>query len=129
MGEHGAPSSCEWGAVVLTAEYWRLELHGDFQGKRIGSVELQAILPVVSCFCICRFGEGFASLWLWNPMVAFLGPLIFLFWGTWPLLGYRNVSNLPSWIFLSKMLTLIKAIPKPFPLMGYCFTSVSWKFK
>jgi hypothetical protein len=37
------------------------------------------ILPVVSCFSLFRFGEGFASCWLWDPMGAFWGPLIFLF--------------------------------------------------
>jgi hypothetical protein len=40
------------------------------------------ILPIVSCFFNCGFGEGFASHWLWDPMGAFWGPLIFFFQGS-----------------------------------------------
>jgi hypothetical protein len=55
------------------------------QGRGIRSVELQVVLPIlpmVSCFSICGFGEGFASCWLWDPMGGFWGPLIFLFQGS-----------------------------------------------
>jgi hypothetical protein len=55
------------------------------QGKGIRRVELRAVLPIfplVSCFSICGFGEGFASHWLWDPMGAFGGSLIFLFQGS-----------------------------------------------
>jgi hypothetical protein len=50
---------------------WRLQECG------IRSVELQVILPglpIVSCFSICGFGEGFASRWLWDPMGAICVP-------------------------------------------------------
>jgi hypothetical protein len=40
----------------------------------IGSGEVQVVLPIlpmVSSFPVCRFGEGFVSHWLWDPMGAF----------------------------------------------------------
>jgi hypothetical protein len=52
------------------------------QGRGIGSIELLAVLPIlpmVSCFSNCGFGDGFVSCWLWDPMGIFWGPLIFLF--------------------------------------------------
>jgi hypothetical protein len=55
------------------------------QGQGIRSIELQVILlilPVVSCFSICGFREGFAYRWLWDPMGVFWGPLIFLLQGS-----------------------------------------------
>jgi hypothetical protein len=56
-----------------------------FQRQGVGSVELQVVcptLPVVSCFSNCGFGVGFTSHWLWDPVGAFWGPLIFLFQGS-----------------------------------------------
>jgi hypothetical protein len=37
---------------------------------------------MVTCFSFCEFREGLASHWLWDPMDAFWGPLIFLFQGS-----------------------------------------------
>jgi hypothetical protein len=48
-------------------------------GQRIWSVELQVVLPIppmVSCFSVCEFREGFASGWLWDPVGGFWHPLI-----------------------------------------------------
>jgi hypothetical protein len=38
-----------------------------------GSVELGVILPVISCFFICGFREGFVSCWVWDPVGGLLG--------------------------------------------------------
>jgi hypothetical protein len=81
-----------------------------------GSVELHILLPIlpmVSCFSICGFREGFASCWLWDHMCAFWGPLIFLFHGGWTPLEYRGVNNPPSCLgyqskfFITKNIALI----------------------
>jgi hypothetical protein len=68
------------------------------QEQRIRSVELPDILPVlpmVSCFSVDTerplLLTGYVTQWmpfgiLWS----------FFFWGSWSLLGYRNVNNLLS---------------------------------
>jgi hypothetical protein len=90
----------------------------------MGSVELQAVLPVppmVSCFSICRFREGFVSCWFWDPVGDFWGALIFLCQCSYLPLVYRDVSNLPSCplLFSTELLctacpAYLRLFPKPF---------------
>jgi hypothetical protein len=73
--------------VMEPGAVWQL------QRQRIGSIELQVvlpILPVVSCFSICRFRKAFDFSWLWDLPGTFSGSLIFLFQGSWSMLGYKN---------------------------------------
>jgi hypothetical protein len=69
----GKQDLCKARQVIEPETQWKLK------GSR--SVELQVVLPilhVVGCSAICIFKEVFASCWLWDPVGAFCGPLIFL---------------------------------------------------
>jgi hypothetical protein len=87
------PGSRTYHWIMEPGAAWWLQEQG------IRSVELQVILPIlpmVSCISICVFGEGYASCWLWDLVSGcLLGPLIFLFWDNWSLLGCKNGNNLP----------------------------------
>jgi hypothetical protein len=74
-GEHGALSLCvcQTAGLTLSSGAWSCDV---ILGVGDWSVELLVflpILPLVSCFSICRFREGFASCWLGDPMGAFWG--------------------------------------------------------
>jgi hypothetical protein len=99
---HILGGSMELWVIVCVGKWNLLPSNGTWSRRaasEAGSAELQvvlSILPLVSCFSICRFGESFASLWLGDSVCAFRGPLIFFFLDSWLLLNYRNVNNPPS---------------------------------
>jgi hypothetical protein len=77
-------SLCICQEAELTAELCIMETEAKWRhqgwGIRICSVELRVVLPILrvfSCSSIWRFGVGFASCWLQDPIGTFWGPLIF----------------------------------------------------
>jgi hypothetical protein len=75
---HGALSSCMCQEAGLTTECGAMET-GHVATSGTGDPECSVvsqqlpILPVVSCFSTCGFGEGFVSRWLWGPSECLLG--------------------------------------------------------